>query len=216
MRGHRLRSPGKPLSRRQVLRAVLVTGSLAFLAFAVGVWTLVNVAVDGHRTVQDSNRKITALYESAAANRAKLVAVGEQPVGPPPDQILGKAGPPGATGPQGPAGRDGRDGRDATPAQVAAAVASYIAAHPPKPGPAGPAGRAGRDGTDGQSPACLAEPDECRGPAGPAGADGAAGPAGQPPSAWMWTDPQTKTTFECRRDASSPDSAPAYVCSAVT
>lgn len=214
MTGRRFRKPAKPMTREQVIHAVIVTGSLAALAFAVGVWALVAV-------VLDQNGKIDALYVSATANRAKLVAVGEQPVGPPPEQIIGQPGPPGqpgapgADGAAGAAGRDGRDGKDASPAQVAAAVAAYMAAHPPKPGPSGVAGR---DGRDGLSPACLAEADECRGPAGPAGADGAAGSNGadgRPPAAWRWTDPATGTAYDCSRDPATPDSAPVYACAAV-
>jgi hypothetical protein len=209
------RQPAKELTRSQVIHAVCVTGTLGLLAFAIGVWSLLTV-ID--QRTRDSNQTIHALADALTQNRAKLVAVGEQPVGRPPEQIVGKQGPPGQDGipgPEGPPGRDGRDGRDATPAQVAAAVAAYMKAHPVAPGPTGPAGRDGRDGTDGQSPACLTEPDQCRGPTGEtgkAGADGAPGADGHPPAAWRWTDLATGTLYACSRDPDSPDSAPAYSC----
>jgi hypothetical protein len=221
MKGRRRREAARALNRRQVIRACAIIGAVSLLAIGVGLWSLLGL-------LADSNRKIDALYSSANANYSKLVAVGQQPVGPPPQQIVGKQGPPGqvgatgaagASGPQGPPGRDGRDGRNATPAEVAAAVAAYLHVHPVRNGTDGRDGRDGQPGADGITPACVVEVEECRGrtgPAGPAGADGAAGADGNPPAAWTWTDPVTKASFECRRDTSSPDSAPAYSCTVVT
>jgi hypothetical protein len=51
------------------------------------------------------------------------------------------------------------------------------------------------------------------GPPGPAGPAGPPGADGKPPAGWTWTDVVGRT-YECRRDPSSPDSAPTYTCAA--
>lgn len=48
-------------------------------------------------------------------------------------------------------------------------------------------------------------------PAGPPGPAGPQGPAGSPPASWTWTDTLGRT-YECKRDANSPDTGPTYTC----
>lgn len=86
-----------------------------------------------------------------------------------------------------------------------------------EPGLQGPPGRDGEPGRDGLngSPG----PAGPAGPPGPAGTgvpgrdgqDGAPGADGQAPSRWEWTD-IFGVRYVCERDATSPDSAPAYEC----
>lgn len=194
-----------------IVGALQVVTAAAVLAL---LWSLYGSG----QLAADRGAKAVTLAEVATENRDEVTRLGGTPIGPEPGEVLqgdpgqnGRDGQDGVGSP-GPSGAPGRDGRDATPAQIAAAVAAYLKAHPPK---AGADGRSGRDGRDGQSPACLAEVDECRGATGAQGPAGADGAPGQPPSAWLWTDPATGTSFECRR-VESPDNAPAYACAAVT
>jgi hypothetical protein len=202
-----------------VLFALLAVQGVIISGFVGAAIVLVNRSAN---VAQDKGAQAVTLAGLTTQNRDEVTRLGGTPIGPDPGKILrgdpgpaGQDGATGATGSSGSAGPPGRDGRDATPAQVAAAVAAYMKAHPTKSGPVGPAGQDGRDGVDGQSPACLAEPDQCRGATGETGKAGADGADGHPPAAWHWTDPVTKTSFDCRRDASSPDSAPAYACTVV-
>lgn len=201
------REPAKPLGRKQVIRAVSVTGAITLLAFTVGVWNLVGQQLE-------ANRKIDALYASAAGNYDKLVAVGQQPVGPPPAQIAGKQGPPGQNGTNGQNGANGANG--------AAGAAGPIGPAGPT-GPAGPSGRAGPSGSPGPpgpSGPAGADAGQIQGPTGPAGATGSVGPVGpagadghdgKPPTAWQWIGPDG-IRYVCTRDPASEDTAPAYSC----
>lgn len=129
----------------------------------------------------------------------QLRRLGVTPVVQPPAPVAGVAGQPG------PAGQNGVNGIG-----VPGPPGS-----PGLPGPTGPTGPTGVPGASG--PAGQDGSTGAPGPAGQAGAPGPAGPQGQPgapgspPAGWSWQDP-SGTTFQCTRDARSPDSAPTYTC----
>ena len=101
-------------------------------------------------------------------------------------QVVGKDGATGATGPVGAAGRGVASLAENTNNHL---IITYT------------------DGTTqdiGPLPA---------GPPGPTGPQGVQGPAGSPPAGWTWTDTLGRN-YTCTRNASSPDSAPTYTCTA--
>lgn len=87
--------------------------------------------------------------------------------------------------------------------QVSAAAAAVLTADPEAfRGPAGEPGEPGQAGADGQSPACLAEPAQCR---------GADGTAGAPPVSITQRYADGSSSV-CTRDEGSPPDAPTYTC----
>lgn len=132
---------------------------------------------------------VTQQHDAAQALSDQVRELGGVPTVQPP-AVTGVAGPQGATGPQGPPGPTGPSGPTG-PTGVTGAAGSSGAA-----GAAGNPGAAGTNGTAGS-----------QGPAGAPGADG------RPPAGWTWTAPDG-TAYNCTRDASSPDTAPTYSCSA--
>lgn len=76
------------------------------------------------------------------------------------------------------------------------------------PGPAGSRGPTGPAGADGQ-PGVTGPP----GPAGSPGPAGKDGTDGKPPASYTIVSPIDGLTYDCQRDAGSPDSAPTYTCS---
>lgn len=131
--------------------------------------------------------------QQAAAAAAQQLAtqvrqLGATPVVQPPGPVAGPAGAQGAAGQNGINGVPGPPGSPGLPGPSGG------------PGPSGSPGAAGVAGQDGAT-----------GAAGPAGPQGQPGAPGSPPAGWSWQDP-SGTTFQCRRDVGSPDSAPTYTC----
>lgn len=165
----------------------------------LGLISLAMIVAGGVMTallVVDYHRKIDALYASSVADRAKLVSVGESPVGQSPEQIVGRRGLQGQPGQAGQAGADGAPGADG------ADGARGPAGPPGKPGPAGPAG------ADGES---IPGPAGPSGPAGADGKDGADGRDGTIPAETRFIFPDS-TVWTCRRDLDAAISAPVYNC----
>lgn len=146
----------------------------------------------------DRGAKAITLAGVATENRDEVSRLGGTPIGPEPAEVL--RGDPGRDGAP---GRDGRDGADGAPGPTGPTGPGGPAGPSGKPGPSGPAGPAGEP---------VPGPAGPQGEQGPAGERGEQGPQGVP-AAWIrWTDPASRITYECRRDPTSPDSAPGYVC----
>lgn len=167
-----------------------------FVAF--GALLLVGLLWAGWGVWSLSKRGDTlAGQQQAAAVAAQQLAtqvrsLGATPVVQPPAPVAGPVGAQGAAGVNGIPGPPGTPGLPGPTGPTGG------------PGPTGAAGVAGSVGANGQ--------DGPPGPAGPAGPQGQPGAPGAPPAGWSWQDPSTGTTFQCTRDAGSPDSAPTYTC----
>lgn len=168
-------------------RLVAVLAGVWLVSMVAVVWVLVSQ----HGTITDLTGQAQANATTSQRLADQVRALGATPV------VQPVPGPAGATGPAGPQGAKG----DTGPAGATGAPGPSGA-----PGPAGPAGAAGSTGPQGDP-----GPTGPQGEQGPAGQDGA---DGQPPAGWTWTDPATGTTYTCSRDSASPDSNPAYVCTA--
>lgn len=138
--------------------AVLIAGALAWTTYHIGL-------------LQRQNEALASALEQ---QRQQAEDSGQEPVAPPPDEILRDpqlvVGPQGPRGPSGYPGADGRDGQPGSPGS---------------PGPTGPPGAqgvAGMGGAPGQAgppgPAGSAGPPGPAGPQGEQGPQGDAGPAG--------------------------------------
>jgi hypothetical protein len=182
-------------------------GALVLAGLLLAFWGVVST--------RDQNQQL-ATQQAVAATAAQQLAtqverLGATPVVQPPAPV---AGAPGAAGAQGAAGLNGASGIPGPPGS------------PGLPGPTGPTGAVGPSGVSGPAGVTGAQgsngQDGAAGPAGVAGPAGAAGPqgdpgaAGQPPAGWSWQDPDSGTTFQCARDAGSPDAAPTYTCTSTT
>lgn len=172
--------------------AIVILGILTF-------WQIADLRANDEKTTQ----AVEALSVALAAEQDAKKADGEQPVAPPPEDIVkdpgivqgkpGEPGQPGAEGQQGPKGDKGDKG------------------DPGKPGPTPPPGE---DGEDGQ-PGVPGEPgkngtDGKDGQNGTDGKDGVDGQNGEPPSSWTWQ--WGGVEYTCSRTSDFDPSNPKYEC----
>lgn len=179
-----------------VLAAVAVI--VVILAFAYRR-DAVNTKDDLERAEADT----AVVAQSVEALREQVAALGEEPVAPPPEDVvdvpdINVVPVPGPVGPEGPPGRPGKDGLDGK---------DGAAGIPGNTGPSGPPGADGAAGLPGADGAAGADgADGLPGADGADGADGAQGPAGPAPASITLT--QGAHTSVC----TDPDGDLAYDC----
>lgn len=177
-------------------------GALLLLGLLLLGWSVLS-AHDANDQLHSQVGTLASQQQAAAEAGQQLATqvrqLGATPVVQPPGPVAGLAGA------QGPAGQNGVNGIG-----IPGPPGS-----PGLPGPTGPSGGPGATGVAGGAGAAGANgspgPTGAQGAAGPAGPQGQSGPAGSPPAGWSWQDPSGRT-FQCTRDAGSPDSAPTYTC----
>jgi len=171
----------KPVWRRISWRDGATLAVAVLLAVLLG-WVTYNIGL-----LRSQN---SALASALAQQRQQAQDSGQEPVAPPPDEILRDPtvveGPSGPEGPQGPAGEDGRDGLPGATGPPGDRGATGAAGADGADGEPGPAGATGPDGATGPQGATGPE-----GPEGPEGPQGVAGPAG--PDCPEGTHPDTVT-----------------------
>ncbi|AXX32079.1 hypothetical protein KCV87_32125 [Actinosynnema pretiosum subsp. pretiosum] len=175
---------------------------LALAALLVGLAVLAGAVWSGWRSIDALRDRADANAVAAQQLAEQIRADGGTPVVQPPrPSERGTPGELGAPGPQGPAGQDGA----APPCLTEPAQCRGTTGHPGTDGAPGPAGEPGAPGPGGEPGA--------PGPAGEPGPPGPPGPDGRPPTSWTWVDGDGRPQ-SCARDPSSPDTTPAYVCTA--
>ena len=170
----------------------------------------------------------------------QLQANGEEPDGPPPEDVIdderptivpvpGERGPQGPRGPTGPMGLPGLEGPQGPPGPVGATGPQGPAGTDGEDGAGGPPGPSGAPGETGaQGPAGEPGPQGPEGPAGPAGAQGEPGPQGpqgpagadgkngvdgldgKPPAGWRWE--WMGVPYTCLPEPDFDPDEPFYVC----
>jgi len=193
-------------------------GAVVMLLGLFTVWQL----HDLRKNDQAQSAKVEALAVALEAEQSAQKAKGEDPVAPPPEEIVddpsivegapgkdgkngengkdgvgqtGPSGPPGPTGPPGKngEGKDGKDGKNGADGEGEVGPA----------GPAGPPGPAGADGADG-----------AKGETGEKGEKGDKGDPGESPESFTFTMSNglgQEKTYKCTR----PTDAPEYTCTEV-
>lgn len=195
-----------------VLPVVLVlTVAMSVLAVAVAVLYQQNVGLSKALTAQCQQTKKLG-HTCVAAPAASVRANPGQPTVSAQPGPSGPAGRNGVNGSNGVNGVNGSPGLSITSARLHGCDllltrqdglvfdAGNVCGPAGSVGPSGPAGQNGQNGANGQD-----------GQPGPAGSTGPAGQDGQPPASYAVEDPDG-TTYECTRDAGSPDDAPTYTC----
>lgn len=195
------------MPRSRVVFLVLI-GLLSVALLALGAWFITNLTArnaalnervsEQNHTISQLTEDLVASQENAQALYDQLLALGEEPEGDNPAQVVtgptGPAGQPGTQGPRGERGATGatgatgasgepgapgapgEPGSDGTPGQTGAQGEPGV---PGVQGPAGPAGAQGTPGVDGAAgESGPAGPQGPAGPTGPAGPPGPMGPAG--------------------------------------
>jgi len=202
-------------------RDLAVIGGAVLVALILG-W----VVVTGHQRGQQIDGLSTALD----VQRRQAQEAGQTPVARPPGAVKASPDEPTVSPVPGPAGANGlsivgarvtscrlilvrEDGRELDAGPVCGPRGTRGPSGSPGPdgsrGPTGAPGTDGQDGTDGAT-----GPEGPQGPKGDKGDPGQDGADGQPPASY--TIPVAGITYECDRDAGSPDSAPTYTCNPAT
>lgn len=182
-----------PARRTATIALVVLVGSLLLGTLYFGARF---TAVDARVQAQDT--RVRELEARSDDNASKAQVLGQQvrDLGGTPRVAVPT---PGERGPAGVSGVPGRDGLPGLPGPSGA---------PGTPGAPGVNGQAGQPGTSGV-PGVPGTP----GKDGQDGVPGQPGQDGRPPAGWTWTDADGRAQ-NCTRNASSPDSAPTYSCSA--
>lgn len=182
---------------------------IAVLAVFVVILAFVyrNDALNTHNELEKAEVDRAVIAETVDDLREQVMALGEEPVAPPAEDIIevpdvqvvpipgprGPAGPPGPQGVQGVQGIDGKDG--------AAGIQGNT-------GPEGPAGETGAPGPAGAPGETVVGPQGEPGPVGPAGPAGPVGPVGpalasftfsQGPHTWVCSDPDRDLVYACEQ-----------------
>lgn len=179
-----------------------MVGTMILVLSLLSFWQILDLRAADRR----QSASVSALASALEAEQNNQKAKGQQPVAPPPDQIIddpsivkGEPGEPGTPGKDGVDGKDGKPGEKGDPGTPGkpGSVGS--------PGPAGPPGVDGKDGVDGTNGQ--------DGKDGTNGQDGTNGTNGEPPYGWTSYDKNGKVMYECSRVTDGWDpTQPQYQC----